>query len=131
VAISDSLSHISSSAGNSIGAGSALVSVDVNPMSGLLAAGDLDGRLSLFDVNQRCAVCSFSAHSDPVSSVRWHCGGVDLLTSGGDGVVRVWDSRFAACCKNTVEAANKAPMSVTFALCLTCECVWIVILLHY
>ena len=95
---------------------SALYCVDVNPLNGLAVAGDLDGRVSMFDVNQRCKVSSFDAHSDPISSIRWNADGVDFLTAGNDGVVRVWDSRHSSCCKVTVESLNKSPMSVMVSI---------------
>lgn len=92
------------------GSQSALYCLDANSFNGLVVAGDLDGRIEMFDVHQRRKIMAFDGHSDPVASVRWHCNGRDFCSAGNDGAIRIWDSRYASCCKHTIESVNKSPL---------------------
>ena len=70
-----------------------IYSLALHPSQPLLAVGTRYGFLHLFDIRDpRCCV-SLHAHSDSVAQVAFHPWFSTLLSSGYDGVLRVWSDR--------------------------------------
>lgn len=59
----------------------------------LLASGDDDGAVKLWDTRARESCGCFSVHTDYVSDLKVHHGGTALLATSGDGTISVSDLR--------------------------------------
>jgi WD40 repeat protein len=68
-----------------------LRSLAASPDGGLLAAGDEQGVMTLWDARQRGPLHRFQAHDDTVSSIAFSPDGRWLATGGHDGTIRLWD----------------------------------------
>lgn len=64
-----------------------------SPDGAVLAVGDVEGRVHLYDAEYDVEFGTFRAADDYVFSVAWSPAGDRLVTASGDGTVRVWDAR--------------------------------------
>jgi WD40 repeat protein len=70
------------------------------------SGGEGGGELFLWDVEVERAVRvrTFAGHPSQVSALAWTPSGKQLISEGGDGIVRWWDVERAACVKMREEA---------------------------
>ena len=68
-------------------------SIALHPTQPLLAVGTRYGFVHLFDVRDPACCVSIRAHSDSVAQVAFHPWFSTLLSTGYDGVLRVWCDR--------------------------------------
>lgn len=68
----------------------ALICAAFSPGDGLLAVGDGEGQVHLWDVARRRLVRTIRAHEDWAFDVEFSPDGATLLTGGGDNRVRRW-----------------------------------------
>src|SRR5438046_8577863 len=68
-----------------------LLSVAFSPDSKLVAAGQDDGRIALWDAATARLVRSWAAHEGAVQSLAFARDGKQLASGGRDGNVRLWD----------------------------------------
>ncbi len=91
---------------------------------GLLAAGGLDGRVTLVDLAARRATRTVEASAGPVWAVA--LAGGALLVGGADNVVRAWDAATGAPRAATAEAVPEAALGTSrgaqvFRACAACH----------
>jgi WD40 repeat protein len=61
------------------------------PDGAILAVGQQDGRISLWDVRTTCRRGALEGHADFVTALAFSRDGTTLVSSSGDRTVRVWD----------------------------------------
>ena len=62
----------------------------IAPNAALVAAGTADSRLFLWNATDVKPVSQNTAHAGPVTAVAFHPQGTQLLTAGGDGLLKLW-----------------------------------------
>jgi WD40 repeat protein len=67
------------------------VSVAWSFISNLLASGNLNNNIQIWDPSSGQLMHVLSGHTDFVNSVAWHPDGHHLASASGDGTVRFWD----------------------------------------
>lgn len=72
-------------------AGMVLQSLDVSPDGSLVAAGDIDGVIHLWDRDEPGAAVQLPSQEGVVFSLAFSPDGRRLVSGGGDRTVRVWD----------------------------------------
>ena len=70
---------------------SELYDMVLSPDSSLVAAGDHDGTVHVWDTRNSWAVRAFSGHSGPVTGVAFTPDNSTLVSAGHDGKVRLWN----------------------------------------
>lgn len=73
--------------------GFAATAVATGPNDQLMAAGNADGRLGLWDPKQRRWLLSRDAHDGMVATIAFSPNGDRIASGGADGRVRVWSSK--------------------------------------
>ena len=61
------------------------------PDGAMLAVGQQDGQISLWDTGSLCKLSSFVGHGDFVVSLAFSRDGTTMASSAGDCTVRIWD----------------------------------------
>lgn len=66
-----------------------------NPLSAVIHLGHANGTVTLWTPNMSTPALKMLAHRGPVTgiSVDAHRGGLEMVTSGLDGAIKVWDTR--------------------------------------
>jgi WD40 repeat protein len=72
------------------GPANGVVSVATHPANAFIAAGTLDSRVFLWNNADAKVVTNWLAHGGAVHSVQVHPQGTQLMTAGGDGLVKFW-----------------------------------------
>jgi WD40 repeat protein len=70
---------------------SSVVSVAFSPDGKLLATGDMDGQIRLWQVRTGKQLFAFKGHSGWVRSIAWSPDGRTLASGSNDSLVRLWD----------------------------------------
>jgi WD40 repeat protein len=70
---------------------SSVMSVSFNPNGSLLATGDLDGKICLWQVVDGQQVLTLKGHRDWIWSVTFSPDGKTLASCGHDSLIRLWD----------------------------------------
>ncbi|MBM80945.1 MAG: hypothetical protein CMJ78_10165 [Planctomycetaceae bacterium] len=68
-----------------------ITAVAFSPNSQMLATGDSDGRLRLWDMDEGCQINVFEKHNDRIRSVAFSPDGTLLATGDQNGVVKLWN----------------------------------------
>lgn len=66
-------------------------SMDINTQRDRVAIGANDGELVIMDISQWRILSQWRAHSEHIHCVRWSVTDNQLITSGRDGTVAVWE----------------------------------------
>ena len=65
--------------------------LDVDAVSGRLAAAYADGAVRLWDLHNGTLLATLRAHTGPVNAVAFNASGSQLASGGQDGSVRIWN----------------------------------------
>lgn len=77
-------------------------SLSINPVNKVIQCGCVNGSVQLYHLSTKEPLGSILAQADSVVSVQSHPDGIELLTGGQEGLVRLWDSRNIGMCYQTV-----------------------------
>jgi WD40 repeat protein len=77
-------------------------SLGINPVNKVLLCGCINGSVVMHHLSTREAVGSFVAQADAVVSIESHPDGMEILTGGQEGHVRLWDSAHLGMCYQTI-----------------------------
>ena len=100
---------------------SSVVSVAFSPDGKLLATGDMEGQIRLWQVRTGKQLFAFKGHSGWVRSITWSPDGRTLASGSNDSVVRLWNVADGSCLKalrghtNWVWAVDWSPDGRTLA----------------
>jgi WD40 repeat protein/DNA-binding Xre family transcriptional regulator len=78
---------------------SSVVSVAFSPDGTLLATGDMEGQIRLWQVQTGKQLFAFKGHSGWVRSIAWSPDGRTLASGSNDSVVRLWNVADGSCLK--------------------------------
>ncbi|MGH7999918.1 MAG: NB-ARC domain-containing protein, partial [Brasilonema sp.] len=95
--------------------------VAFSPDGKLLAVGDTDGRIRVWQVSDGKEILSFQAHTSWIMSIAFSCDGVTFVSGSKDQTIRLWDIRTGECLKilqehsNVIRSVVFSPDGQTFA----------------
>ena len=99
-----------------IGAGAKLISVAFSPSGGLLAAGDAQGTLLVWDVTAGTRVRTRAdAHGGSIAALAFSPDGQILASASADGTVRLWDAETGRPAAPALEGHSDWVTGVAFA----------------
>ena len=81
----------------------------------MLVSGSYDEAVFLWDVRGARVMRSLPAHSDPVGGVDFVRDGTLIVSCGGDGLIRVWDTATGQCLRTLVHEDTAPVTAVRFA----------------
>ena len=81
----------------------------------MLVSGSYDEAVFVWDVRGARVMRSLPAHSDPVGGVDFVRDGTLIVSCGGDGLIRVWDTATGQCLRTLVHEDNAPVAAVRFA----------------
>ncbi len=90
-----------------------VLSVTFSPNGQLLAAGNADGKIRLWRVNDGRLILTCEGHTDWVKSVTFNATGSLLASGSDDHTIRLWDVRTGKCLK-TLQGHSHWVWSVMF-----------------
>ncbi len=65
--------------------------VKFNPLTNLLALGDADGNIEMWDVNLRKKVSSVKAHNGKINDIRFNASLKQMATAGTDKAIKIFN----------------------------------------
>ena len=77
--------------GRAMGQGAALSAVAVSPDDGVVASGDFDGGMRLWDAQTGEPLLTLNAHKGPVATIAFAPVGREIWTGSEDGTLLIWD----------------------------------------
>ena len=92
----------------------AVMSVAFSPDGKLIAAGDTNGRIRLWQVTNSQPFLILQGHRNWVRSIAFHPDGQTLASGSSDGTVKLWDVNTAQCLHTFQEHKNRV-QSVAFS----------------
>lgn len=81
----------------------------------LALSGSFDQTVKLWDMKSGSCVKTFTAHSDPVTSVNFKPDGKMFVTAGYDGLTRIWDTSTKRCSHTLVTDSTNAVSCAQFS----------------
>jgi len=75
----------------------------------MIVAGESNGNICFYHLSSKDPIMCFGGHSEPVSYIDCHNNGREFISAGQDGLLRVWDSAFHACCLKTIICNSERP----------------------
>ncbi|WP_414543802.1 NB-ARC domain-containing protein [Nostoc sp. CCY0012] len=91
-----------------------IFSLDLSPDGTLLATGDINGQIHLWQMADRKNLLTFKGHEGVVWTVAFSPDGQTLATGGHDGFVKLWDTNTGNCLK-TLDKHTGIVWSVSFS----------------
>ncbi|HIK07019.1 MAG TPA: hypothetical protein IGS40_20400 [Trichormus sp. M33_DOE_039] len=89
-------------------------SLALSPDGKLLATGDIDGQIHLWQMADGKNLLTFQGHEDLVWTVAFSPDGQTLASGGHDGLIKLWDTRTGDCLK-TLDKHTGIVWSVSFS----------------
>ncbi len=78
--------------GTSIGYNLGIGQISFNPDGQHLAIANMDGKATIWDIQERKTILSFTSGELPAKAISYSADGLLLATGGDDGLVKVWDA---------------------------------------
>ncbi|MCJ1356059.1 MAG: WD domain protein [Icmadophila ericetorum] len=92
-----------------------IYSLAFSPKGNMLVSGSYDEAVFLWNVRTSRKMRDLPAHSDPVGGVDFIRDGTMIVSCGGDGLIRIWDTPTGQCLRTLVHEDNAAVTSVKFS----------------